>query len=167
MQCHWFGRAKHADEATPLVDGRRESWLESYAAVVFHEWGIDPPTPQLIVLDARSNFVARTDAGWQEDATVIELDGTSKYRLPVAGEGPDPRARWEEEKERYDQVGNLGLERVRFGLTHLREQPELVRQRIRDRRAAGSFQRFTGTFRELPDSGLVIRSIWDPPRPQD
>ncbi len=44
MQCHWTGRAQFADAALPLVDGRRESWLESYAAVLFSEWDIDRPT---------------------------------------------------------------------------------------------------------------------------
>ena len=163
MQCHWTGRAKFADAATPLVDGRRESWLESYAAVLFSEWGVDPPTPQLIIVDAQDRFVARADAGWQEDATVIELDGKSKYLIPSGTAEVDPEARWEMEKDRYDRIGNLGVERIRFGLSHLHQEAVMVQRRIHDRRAAGSVDRFTGSFHSLPDSGLVIPSIWDLP----
>lgn len=163
MQCHWTGRAKFADAATPLVDGRRESWLESYAAVLFSEWAIDPPTPQLIIVDEQDRFVARADAGWQEDTTVIELDGKSKYLVRSGSDEVDPQTRWEEEKERFDRVGNLGVERARFGLSHLLHEAEVVQQRIRDRRAAGATRRFSGSFRTLSDTGLVFPSIWDLP----
>ena len=123
VQCHWTGRVLRTDVALPIVDGRRESWLESYAAVLFDEWGIDPPTPQLVVRDSTGAFVARVDAGWEDDATVLELDGRQKYLLPqaVSDDTPsvDPHAAFTAEKARYDALGNLGLERVRFGLTDL------------------------------------------------
>ncbi len=165
MQCHWVGRVLRADVALPLVDGRRESWLESYAAVRFHEWGIDPPVPQLVVLDEARRFVGRADAGWEADATVVELDGKQKYYLPRrgaggaagAGEGEgegegevDPEAAFAAEKARYDALGNLGVERVRFGLTDLLRDRPGVERRIRDRRRLGSPERFTGSFATLP-----------------
>ena len=117
MQCHWRGRTR-ADAVAPLVDGRRETWLESYAFVRFAEWGLTLPQPQVEVFDESGEFVARTDGAWVEQGTVLELDGKSKYRLPEGGV-IDPAAAWELEKARYDRVGNLGLERVRFGLTDL------------------------------------------------
>lgn len=155
MQCHWNGRALRADVAAPLVDGRRESWLESFAAVKFDQWEIEPPTPQLIILDADQTFVARADAGWEGDAVVIEIDGKAKYALPNKGV-VDPVGAWEEEKDRFDRVGDLGLERVRFGLHHLLHESELVRRRVRERRHVGSASRFTGSFRLLPDEGLRL-----------
>ncbi|WP_295700038.1 type IV toxin-antitoxin system AbiEi family antitoxin domain-containing protein [Lapillicoccus sp.] len=155
MQCHWKGRAMRADVAAPLVDGRRESWLESFAAVKFDDWEIDPPTPQLIILDARKTFVARADAGWEDEGTVLEIDGKTKYALPKDGV-VDAASAWEAEKDRFDRVGDLGLERVRFGLHHLLHESELIRRRVRERRQVGSASRFTGSFRLLPDEGLRL-----------
>ena len=155
-QCHWVGRVLRTDVALPLVDGRRESWLESYAAVLFHEWGIDPPVPQLTVRDETGHFVARVDAGWEEDSTIIELDGNAKYLLPRTsedgedGKDIDPAARFAAEKKRYDALGNLGLERVRFGLNDLLEDRAGVQRRIRDRRRLGLRERFTGSLETSP-----------------
>src|SRR6478735_7175202 len=82
MQCHWSGRPR-SDQSLDIVDGRRESWLESYAFVRFVEWGVDLPEPQVGVFDGADDFVARVDGGWLEDGTVLELDGKSKYLLPT------------------------------------------------------------------------------------
>ncbi|MEP6648709.1 MAG: type IV toxin-antitoxin system AbiEi family antitoxin domain-containing protein [Lapillicoccus sp.] len=154
MQCHWQGRPR-AEMALWLVDGRRESWLESYAFVRFTEWGVDLPEPQVEVFDEAGHFVARTDAGWLADGTVLELDGKAKYRLPKNGV-VDPDVVWQHEKERYDRVGNLGLERVRFGLVDLLRREAAVRRQIAARRRAGSISRFSGTFRVTDRSGLTL-----------
>jgi hypothetical protein len=74
MQCHWPGRSR-ADVAASLGDGRRETWLESYAFVRLAEWDVVLPEPQVKVFDEVDHFVARTDGAWVEDATVLELDG--------------------------------------------------------------------------------------------
>lgn len=154
MQCHWPGRTR-VEETVPLVDGRRESWLESYAFVRMAEWGLALPTPQVEVFDDAGEFVARTDGAWVEQATVLELDGKGKYGLPLDGV-VDPEAAWEMEKARYDRVGNLGAERVRFGLTDLLHHETRVRSAIRTRRACGSRSRFAGSFRILPASDLTL-----------
>jgi hypothetical protein len=154
MQCHWPGRAR-ADLAMALVDGRRETWLESYAFVRFAEWGVTLPEPQVEIHDEAGVFLARADGVWIEDATVLELDGRSKYRLPLGGV-EDPRAVWEMEKARYDRIGNLGLERVRFGLTDLTHHGGRVCSTIRTRRGAGSLTRFGGHFRIPPASDLTL-----------
>jgi hypothetical protein len=137
------------------VDGRRETWLESYAFVRFAEWGLTLPQPQVEVFDESGEFVARTDGAWVKQGTVLELDGKSKYRLPKGGV-VDPSAAWELEKARYDRVGNLGLERVRFGLTDLFRHEDRVRSVIRARRACGSLERFAGHFRIPSASDLTL-----------
>jgi hypothetical protein len=154
MQCHWPGRTQ-ADAAAPLVDGRRETWLESYAFVLLAEWGLTLPQPQVEVFDEYGDFVARTDGAWVQQATVLELDGRTKYQLPRNG-SVDPQAAWEMEKARYDRVGNLGVERVRFGLTDLLRHGDRVRSTIRHRRASGSLARFTGHFRIPSASDLTL-----------
>src|SRR3954454_6326314 len=63
MQCHWTGRSR-ADATVPLVDGRRETWLESYAFVRLAEWGVPLPQPQVEVFDELGDLVARTDGAW-------------------------------------------------------------------------------------------------------
>jgi hypothetical protein len=154
MQCHWLGRTR-SERSLWIVDGRRESWLESYAFVRFVEWGVDLPEPQVRVFDEADDFVARVDAGWLDDGTVLELDGKGKYLLPNRGV-VDPEAVWREEKRRYDRVGNLGLERVRFGLTDLLRRESAVRADIRARRRVGSSTRFSGRYRLTPPSGLTL-----------
>jgi hypothetical protein len=86
---------------------------------------------------------------------VLELDGKSKYLLPRNGV-IDPAAVWHEEKRRYDRVGNLGLERVRFGLTDLLHRESAVRADIQARRRVGSVARFAGRYRLTPSSGLTF-----------
>jgi len=154
MQCHWPGRTR-ADAVAPLVDGRRETWLESYTYVRLAEWGLTLPEPQVEVFDESGGFVARTDGAWVEQATVLEIDGMDKYRLPKNGV-VDPEAAWEIEKARYDRVGNLGLERVRFGLKDILRHEERVRSVIRTRRACGSLARFAGYFRVPSASNLTL-----------
>ncbi|GAA1892048.1 type IV toxin-antitoxin system AbiEi family antitoxin domain-containing protein [Lapillicoccus jejuensis] len=153
---HWTGRRRFAAVSVPLVDGRRESWLESYAAVLFDEWGLDPAVPQLVVVDAEGRFVARVDGGWPGQATVLELDGKAKYALPGTDGAVQPERRWDEEKARYDRLGNLGLERVRFGLDDLLHRGGGVRSEVTARRRTGSAVRFTGCFQEVPSLRLPL-----------
>jgi hypothetical protein len=149
-QRRWRGRPR-ALRSLRLVDGRRDSWLESYAYVRFDEWGIELPEPQVWVEDATGAVVGRVDGGWLDDATVLELDGRTKYGTPVGLELPSS---WLAEKDRYDRMGNLGLERVRFGLNDFLGRPDAVCHTVRERRSVGSRQRFTGTFRLTDATGL-------------
>jgi hypothetical protein len=154
MQCHWGGRTQ-VDAVAPLVDGRRETWLESFAFVRLAEWRVPLPQPQVEVFDDLGEFVARTDGAWIEQATVVELDGKSKYGLPRNGV-VDPDTAWALEKARYDRLGNLGLERVRFDLMDLLRHEQRVRSTIRTRRACGSPGRFAGPFRIPSASDLTL-----------
>ncbi len=149
-QRRWQGRPR-ALRSLLLVDGRRESWLESYAYVRFDEWGIDLPEPQVWVEDSTGAVLGRVDGGWLDDATVLELDGKTKYgTLDTVG----LPSSWLAEKDRYDRMGNLGLERVRFGLGDLLGRPEAVCRTVHQRRAVGSRHRFTGSFRLTDPTGL-------------
>jgi hypothetical protein len=149
-QRRWRGRPR-ALESLLLVDGRRESWLESYAFVLFGEWGMEKPEPQVWVVDPLGHPLGRVDGAWLADATVLELDGTTKYG---AADGHEPPRPWLAEKARYDRMGNLGLERVRLGLPDLRRGRGWVTRIVRDRRRVGSTERFSGTFRLTDPTGL-------------
>src|SRR5665811_669563 len=88
--------AENARRALPLVDPRRESWLESYSFVTLHQMGLPMPEPQVSLFDSQRRFVARVD-GWLEDEVVaLESDGKAKYFLdqqPLSGCRPGrPRA---------------------------------------------------------------------------
>jgi hypothetical protein len=156
-QRRWRGRPR-ALQSLLLVDGRRESWLESYAFVLFDEWGIATPEPQVWVIDPLGEPVGRVDGGWLGDATVLELDGKTKYGTT---DGPEPPRPWFAEKVRYDRMGNLGLERVRLGLPDLRRGRAWVTRTIEDRRRVGSIQRFSGTFRLTDPTGLRSSRVSD------
>ena len=151
-QRRWRGRPR-ALRTLPLIDGRRESWLESYGFVLFDEWAITLPEPQVVVVDRFGGAVGRVDGAWLEDATVVEFDGLGKYTMPIE-EVVDPSMVWRVEKRRYDGMGNLGLERVRFGLEDLLHHGASVRAVIRARRAAGSRSRFSGSFQPTDATGL-------------
>lgn len=157
-QRRWRGRPR-ALRSLRLVDGRRESWLESFAFVVFEEWGVDLPEPQVWVDDEAGRPVGRVDGGWLEDATVLELDGKAKYGVVRAGEVPTP---WLAEKVRYDRMGNLGLERVRFELNDLLGPSWPVVRTISQRRGVGSRRRFTGSFRLTDPTGHRCLSVLRP-----
>ncbi|MEO7235831.1 MAG: type IV toxin-antitoxin system AbiEi family antitoxin domain-containing protein [Lapillicoccus sp.] len=159
-QRRWRGRPR-AMESLKLVDGRRESWLESYAFVLFDEWGIEAPEPQVWVIDPLGQPVGRVDGGWLADATVLELDGTTKYGAVDGSEPPRP---WLAEKVRYDRMGNLGLERVRLGLDDLRRGRAWVTRTVHDRRRVGSIERFSGTFRLTDPTGLRSCRVLDADR---
>lgn len=120
--------ADNARRALPLVDPRRESWLESYSFVTLHQLGLPMPEPQVSLFDARNRFVGRVD-GWLEDeAVALESDGRAKYFL---GEQPlsadvdlaaaellgRARRRLIQEKERRDHIADLGAELARWAHT--------------------------------------------------
>lgn len=158
-QRRWRGRPR-ALRHLPLIDGRRESWLESYAFVLFDTWGLEAPEPQVWVDDLDGRPVGRVDGAWLEDATVLELDGRTKYRM-ADDELPHP---WLAEKARYDRMGNLGLPRVRLTLDDLLRGRAWVGRTVLTRRSAGSIEGFSGTFRLTASTGLRCFRVSGPSR---
>ncbi len=121
-----------------LVDGRRESWLESGSAVVMHRHDIPAPVPQVTILDAHGRFVARNDFAWLDHGVVGEADGRSKYLNADAVDA------FEAEKDRQARLEALGLIVVRWNARHVRGDPPPMVARLRTALGRGNRSRFTG-----------------------
>jgi hypothetical protein len=153
--------AERGRRALPLVDPRRESWLESFSFVTLHQIGLPMPEPQVSLFDARGQFVARVD-GWLEDeALALESDGRAKYFLDEQPLSEDidlaadevlnvARRRMIKEKERRDRIVDLGAELVRWGTREIVRSPRDVLARVAAARRRGDAARFTGTTAYLP-----------------
>jgi hypothetical protein len=121
-----------------LVDGRRESSLESRSVVVLHRAGLPLPVPQVSIHDERGRFVARVDFAWLEHGVVGEADGRVKY-----ADGDAVRV-IEAEKERQARLEALGLIVVRWGWRDLGgPEPRMV-LRVSQALERGDPARFRG-----------------------
>ena len=69
-----------------LVDGRRETPLESWSAWAFASWDVPAPEWQVDILDDAGVFLGRADTWWA-DGVVGEADGRAKYALAAAERG--------------------------------------------------------------------------------
>ena len=162
--------AENARRALPLVDPRRESWLESYSFVTLHQMGLPMPEPQVSLSDSRGRFVGRVD-GWLEDeAVALEADGQAKYFLDRTGEQPLPvdvdlaaeelldraRRRVMQEKDRRDRIADLGAELARWGTREIVGSPVEVFARITAARRRGDAGRFTGRAAYLPGPAWLL-----------
>jgi hypothetical protein len=121
-----------------LVDGRRESSLESRSAVVLHRAGLPAPAPQVSIHDERGRFVARVDFAWLEQGVVGEADGRVKY-----ADGNAVRV-IEAEKERQSRLEALGLVVVRWGWRDLEGDAPRMVERVRQALERGDSTRFRG-----------------------
>ncbi|WP_270888757.1 type IV toxin-antitoxin system AbiEi family antitoxin domain-containing protein [Pedococcus sp. 5OH_020] len=151
-QRRWRGKPR-ARASLMLVDGRRESWLESWGSVRFHEWGVNLPEPQVVIEDLGGLFLGRVDGGWKDDATVLELDGRAKYQ---DDDGEGIGSTFWREKSRHNDLTNVGLTVVRFELRDLLERPRSVQHAVWSARRAGDASRFTGLWRSTPSTGLTF-----------
>ena len=107
--------------AAALIDGRRESPLESWSAVRFAEWGLPAPEWQVDIHDDIGQFVGRVDAWWREQRVIGEADGLAKYtdrEVLVA------------EKHREDRLRALGLQVVRWTWSDLSNEPWRLQVRL-------------------------------------
>lgn len=150
LQHHWRGRPS-ALACLPLLDGRRETWLESYSFVRLHGLGIDLPTPQVEVFDEYGRFLGRVDGAWLADGTVAECDGAGKYLLGADDAfGPDPELaarRVVAERARERDIEGTGLRLVRWSTPEItRDAPDVARRVIR-MRSLGDPAGFTGRLR--------------------
>jgi hypothetical protein len=129
-------RAAAATDMLCLLDGRRESPLESRSAVVLHRYGLPRPSVQVRVLDEQGRFVGRPDVLWLEHAVAGEADGLIKYD----GGGPVVA----EERSRQAKLQALGLVVIRWTEQQLYGDPPLLVQQVRPALAAGHGRRFRG-----------------------
>ena len=132
-------RAAAASALLPLLDGRRESGLESRSAVVMHRHALPTPRSQVRILDERGVVVARVDFAWLEQGVVGEADGLVKY-------GDGAARSIAEEKQREASLQALGLIVVRWTARHLHGDPPLLVVQLRAALQQGDGRRFRGRF---------------------
>lgn len=129
-----------ARRTAALLDSRSESPGESMSRVIFADHGIPMPTPQLKVYDDRGRFVGRSDFGWEEERTLGEFDGRSKYGRLLLKPGQTPEEALFQEKQREDRLRDLGWQIVRWIWADLYAPTaflqRLQRAFVRGRRAA-------------------------------
>lgn len=139
-------RSRRAARWLPVLDGRRESWLESWSVVALDRFGISPPQPQVLVYDDLG-FIGRVDGLWLEDGVVGEADGAGKYLGEFDSDGASGLGAARQvvaEKAREDRLRATGLEVVRWGTAEIVKTPERVAARIHEARRRGGRARFTG-----------------------
>ena len=109
-----------AARALPLLDGLRETPLESWSFAAFVSWNIPLPTMQREVFDD-DGLIGRVDFYWPEHRLVGESDGRLKYEAKGA---------LYEEKRREDRLRAMGLSVVRWGWSDLARDQEALRTRL-------------------------------------
>ena len=135
-QARWPG-IRSARHGIGLVDGRRESPLESSSVARLDGWGLPHPLPQVEVYDELGELIGRVDLFWRSLRVAGEADGLGKFRGDFDG---DRSARAVADRliaadERAGRLREVGLGVVRWGARALR-RPDLLAARIR--RAAPS-----------------------------
>lgn len=151
-QSGWPG-SRRAARWLPVLDGRRESWLESLSVVALARFGIESAEPQVEIYDARG-LVGRVDSFWELWGVVGEADGVGKYLGAFDPGGPSARRAAEQvlaEKEREDRLRATGLEVVRWGTDEIVHTPERVADRVWAASRRGDPARFTGRLRHTPE----------------
>jgi hypothetical protein len=148
--------ASRCARAVPLVDGRRESWLESVSAVVLHGIGVPLGEAQVEILDERGRFVARVDRFWEEHGIVGEADGLVKYAVPDPEGVEAARRALIREKVREDRLRDLGLEVIRWGTPEIAAGGRAVAGAFQRARSRHAGSRFTGRARRTPPVNLVL-----------
>lgn len=146
---HGWPGARRAARWLPVLDGRRESWLESWSVPALSRFGIEPAEPQVEIFD-ELGLVGRVDNLWQAAGFVGEADGAGKYLGAFDADGPSGRQAARHvlaEKEREDRLRGTGLEVVRWGTEEIVRTPERVAGRVWAAQRRGSPARFTGRLR--------------------
>lgn len=153
--------AERGRRALPLVDPRRESWVESFSVVTLHRMGLPMPEPQVSLFDAQGRFVARVDGWLENEALALESDGRAKYFADEYPLSADVEVATDElvalahrrlmkEKERRDRIVDLGAELARWGTREIVRSPGTVFARIAAARRRGDAGRFAGRTAYLP-----------------
>lgn len=136
-QARWPG-VRTARWGIGVVDGRRESWLESASVAALDGW-LPLPVPQVEVRDRASGaFIARVDNYFRLLRVVGEADGVAKFR---GLEGADTSEQAVADRLiaasiRADRLRDVGLGVVRWGASDLRA-PGVLSARVRAARPTG------------------------------
>ena len=139
LRCwNWPGIAR-AHRAIRLCDGRSESPLESVSRLTIRWLRLPPPEPQVVVLDPSGHPIARLDFYWDEFGVAGEADGRSKY---------DDRDVLTAEKDRQEEVENLGVCFTRWGWQHVVRRPHTLRSRVESAFERGQLRDRSGFRRQ-------------------
>jgi hypothetical protein len=138
-----------ARAARALLDGRRESPLESESFVSLWQCGIPLPLAQVYVYDAEGRFIGVVDGLWIRAGLVGECDGRTKYDLDLVGRRDPVTARGAllREKVREDRLRATQLGVVRWGTWDVRHDLPGLARRVQAALATGDLRRFTGSLR--------------------
>jgi hypothetical protein len=112
-----------ARSSIALMDGLRESPLESQSVATIVAVGLPLPEPQVLIRNADGHVIARADFLWRAQRVVGEVDGKVKYV------GADASSLWRE-KRRQEAIEDAGYVVVRWGAAEL-ARPEQLEDRIR------------------------------------
>lgn len=108
--CHeWPGR-RQAGRALAFADARTETALESVSRVMFQEYGVPMPEPQVWLRGVTTDM--RVDFYWRRQRMVGEADGLGKYFME-----PEPwavRRRIKAEREREKRLAEMGFVLLRW-----------------------------------------------------
>jgi hypothetical protein len=118
-QCAEWPYAARAARLLPLVDGRRESPLESWSFLYFVAHELPLPEPQVELFDEHGNFLGRVDDWWDDWNLAGEADGKSKYAVPDGLTIDAAQQLLHEEKRREDGIRQHGVDVVRWGARDL------------------------------------------------
>ncbi|SDP46286.1 Transcriptional regulator, AbiEi antitoxin, Type IV TA system [Pedococcus dokdonensis] len=161
-QRRWPG-IRLADEGIGLVDGRRESWLESASVAVAHRRGYSVPDSQIRIHDLDGAFVGRVDHLWRNAGVIGEADGRGKYQ-----QGVDDSATAERiaevvlaERDRERGLEALGFAVARWGTADLRNYGEGMCQALAAARRRARPQSIRCLWRRNDDDPLQPW-VWPP-----
>lgn len=114
----------------PLIDGRRESPLESRSAAFFVETGLPMPEPQVDIYDDWGLLLGRCDFLWRTRRVIGEADGRTKYEDDLPGSRPREQRVWAE-RLRHELFEGAGqYEVVRWTHDDVVRRPQWTRNRI-------------------------------------
>jgi hypothetical protein len=163
FQAGWPG-VLSAERGIPLVDGLRESWLESASVAVAHELGYPLPASQVWIHAPDGELVGRVDVLWFEWGVVGEADGMAKY-LGAYDDDPSPTAAGQRvllERNRERRLEGLGFAVARWGAADLRGGGDGLARHVREARRRARPEQIRCLWRQdLKDP--LQEWVWPPP----
>ena len=134
-RCAGWPSIQRARTAVAHMDGRRETPLESRSWMMFVDFDLPLPEPQVEIVDEDGYVIARVDYLWRARGVIGEADGAIKYRTATL---PDQPSALLLEKRRQEALEALGFVVVRWDWRDVVRQPERTCARIRAALARGS-----------------------------